>query len=730
MTGDQLGQGESVTAVLPVLLLAVGGLVLPVPALVSTASNAPSVHSTIDLSLDASAGRAIGSARITLVNPTRSSLARAFFWLYPNRLAKRSPLLDDISFFRVYPRRFNPGSMRVRWVKVGNNGAAAVLPEEAWRVIDSDGAGENTLLEIVLPQSLAPDAEQTLEVGFEVAIPERYGGFGCIEGSCVLLGGFYPMLAGLNDSGWDFAAPPAWSTVSGTLELDREAVVVAFGVVRRGKRVSFAGQGHYVPIVVKPRANVIKLGHRGVRLEYVAAEGPPPADDAAHQILPYSRENYAAMVLAAAKRAITFLAKIGAPVTTGSVVVVVEAPLRLELASAHSGVAVVSDQLFRLFPAKKLRKYHERELVRAIYATILAARHGPSTLGSDEMRVDAAAEATASYLVDLYTLWRWHKSEFAQDLLRPVSFVPAVDQLLYAPQVAFSDAYFGTVGDAGLLRDEATRFNSQRPRGRLYYEKLRDLFEPALLAKAMKQVLVGDQPFVAAIEKSCQCQLEWFWRQWSGPLPVVNYRLGERQTLSGPRGRWHHRVVVYKDVWTSQANAPVEPVVVRLVDGHGCAYEQRWDGEGASTELSFDTDDSEVASVEIDPRRRLSESVPASMAVDPRLDNRDPASLKFIYRSFGALLNIGDLKASLLFDFELARAHDLRNQLRLQLFHSESVTALASLSYSRWLGKKVTANRLSHAMTFFVSGARLAADYGVASGEEPQPGAQLSFGFG
>ena len=48
----------------------------------------------------------------------------------------------------------------------------------------------------------------------------------------------------------------------------------------------------------------------------------------------------------------------------------VEAPLRHELVQQHGDVILVSDQVFRIFPFDRLRKYHRMEIARAILAAV------------------------------------------------------------------------------------------------------------------------------------------------------------------------------------------------------------------------------------------------------------------------------------------------------------------------------------------------------------------------
>ena len=104
-------------------------------------------------------------------------------------------------------------------------------------------------------------------------------------------------------------------------------------------------------------------------------EEPAPANDAERQILPYVREDHGEPVVRAATRAVELLAGTGARLPAE--VTIVAAPLRLELATAHPGMVVVSDKLYEIFPAERFRKFHARELVRAVFSTLLGGGRTP-----------------------------------------------------------------------------------------------------------------------------------------------------------------------------------------------------------------------------------------------------------------------------------------------------------------------------------------------------------------
>ncbi len=667
---------------------------------------APAPTTQVDARLDVDRRLVTGTVALSVVNVTADPLDVVYLWLEANRFARRPAALNEVNFYWVYPDRFDPGGARVTAVK---GGRARVVPHAV--------AGRGTLVEIRLARPVAPGERARLTVAFETRMPERYGAFGCVDGGCVMAGGFYPMLATLDEAGWDLAAPPAWGAVGVRVIGVRDSGVGVFGVGGSG---SGSGSAPYLTVIAGHSRHVSVREHGGVSISYLAKDPPPPADDAKGQTLPYTAENHAEHALDVAAGAVDLLAEIGAPMPAGTRISMAEAPLRLELAQAHPGVVLVSDRIFHLFPFHRFRKFHERELVRAVFAEYLG-RRGAAWPARDR---DMTAEAAAGYLLDLYTLRAYRKSEFARDLLSPVSFVPAVDELLYAPQVAFADAYFGTIADTDELRDDPRRFMHERPRGHLVYEKLRDHLTAREFGATMRGVIVDGLALRAAAEKASGEELGWFFRQWSGPYPAVNYRLG-RRSREAAGGGWRHTIEVIKETPPGGA-APIEPVEVRAIDGAGRRHDLRWDGRGSRGAVALASSAASLRSVEIDPRRRLVESGASASSDDPRFDNRSPARLKFLYNGFGALLNFSNLSFGLLWDFSFRRVHDTRNDLRVTVFASEAVTVGGSIGYSRHFGRNVTPLRRAASIGTTLTVSRLNGDFGDA----PSDGMRVSFGVG
>ncbi len=683
-------------------------------AVLALGASAPTT--TVEVHLDVDARRLRGQVEVRIDNPTGAPLSRAYVWLYPNRFGRPPAGLDDVSYYWVYPRRFNPGRMRLDRVEAGGRRAVATAQPHAT-------AGRDTLWAIDLPAPVPPGQTLVLRMSYRGLVPERYGTFGCIDGGCTLAGGFYPMLAAIDPGGWDLSAPPARTDVDVTVHLARPAgvilgsdVVATAGVASASSRASGVP---YASLFVAPRWHETTRQVGDASVVFLSRDAPPPADDARGQILPYTKENYARYALDAAQKSIELLGVLGVEVPARRIAIV-EAPLRSRLATAQPGVIAVSDRWYRIWPAKRLRKFHDRQLARAVFG--LLYRDWLTGIES-ERDLDSAADLVASYLMDLFTIARFDKTETAADILQPVRFLPVIDQVLYAPQLMFADAYFGSVSEDERLREDPLSFNHDRPRGRLLYEKLKDLLTPQALPVAMRAIAVDRARVVTATEAAYGGSLDWFYRQWSLPQARVNYRLGAVETTR-TGGRYHHELAVEKHVAPGD-DAPIEPVDLLVVDDGGARTRLRWSGQSSRGRLRFDTA-APISYIALDPRQRLVESRLPGDDNHELYDNRRPQRIRFVYNSFGVLLNVSDLSGLLAADFSISRAHDLRNRMRFLVFTSAQSTIGAAGTFTRDYGPSVTADRLLSDWFASLSARRLRESFF----DEGRPGTELSAGVG
>jgi len=667
--------------------------------------------------VDPRARRLGGTATWTITNDGAAPLRELLFWLYPNRLSKRAPTLGDVSFHWLYPDGFSPASMAIQAVHVGLTAAPL-----AWHV-EGSSAGEATVLRVVLPAPLAPGAATRVALDFVTELPHRLGNFGCAYTQCRLMGGFYPFPVAQGPGGFTIEAPPERIDFRARVEAPPGSDVVLGDSVATGAAAPVAATGTdapYLSLVIDHGLHVEPIAAGGFRARYLHRDKRPPSSE--DQVLPYVREDRAGLIIDAASDALAFLAAqgLGVPPDGSAPVTLIEAPLRNELVTRHGQIILVSDRLFEIFPLERVRKYHRLELVRAV----LAAALDPAlrTIESDP-DVGLSEGLIAAYLADNFTLSRFRRLEFARDLLRPLAFLPAVDQLMYAPLLASSASYFGDVEDRDVLRDDVRRFSHHRPGARFIYAKLEDLVGRQGIAQIARLVVGERLPLRQAAARVFGAPLDWFWRQWlSGPPPRVNYRLASVHSVPlQPKG-----VHVTIDVERQGADL-LEPVEVRVTDRDDVAHELLWKERGQRHRFELDLP-SGLSSVELDPRHRLTESAVGSLnaADDPRLDDRVPKRWRLIYDGFGALLDVSALQLAFAGAVTLKPQHDLRNSFDFLVAHNPSTDASVSASYERLFGHQADTNRLTSGFGGGVSVARPNATYGVAAGAPPEPGWRLS----
>jgi hypothetical protein len=674
----------------------------------------------LDVALDPAASRVSGHLQLRLTNTSGAALTEVPLWLYPNHLATPPAGLTDVNFHWLYPGTFSPADMQVRGARV--DGATARL------AVADTAAGTRTLARVALPAPVAPGGPVTVDVDFETRLPRRFGAFGCDGARCRLMGGFYPMMARLGPRGFETDAPPdpvdARVTVRAppglALVVDGQPIVRAAGAPVDAPVTVDSRDVPYATIVTDRvlRVATAAAGGREARLLHRRPR-PPDSED---QPLPYVREDVPGLILGAARAALAFLADQGLAAGTARPITLVEAPLRHELVQVHGDVVLVSDQIFGIFPAARLRKYHRFEIARAVLTAAVGDALAATERGPDR---DLAAGVLAAYLTDLFALREEGQLEHARDLLRPFDFIPAVDQLMYAPLVAASQTYFGDVDDDDHLRDDVRRFATDDPDPHLVYSKLLDLLGPAGMASLGREVLGRGVPLRAAAAGVFGGDLGWFWRQWLGPRPRVNYRLAAVR-VQGAAPAVHVTVDV-----TREGDDVREPVEVRIEDRAGNVHNLTWSERGPAHRFEIDLP-APLASVEVDPRERLVETALGSLdaADDPRADNRRPARWRLLYEGFGGLLNISELTANFAAIFLLKPQHDLRNEIELQAFHTEALAFGAAATYERGFGAQVNRNELAGTAWAGATVARLNPSFGLPAGAAPQPGSRFEAHLG
>lgn len=604
-------------------------------------------------------------------------------WLYPDRLAVSPSAMEERSWRWIYPGEIDRGGITVDAVTV--DGAVAASRREAAPVGSDRGrdvAGADLLVEV----APSPEARVVrLELDFEVRVPGRFGRMGRDDGRLSLAAPWYPLVVA--DDAYAHDVPHAID-----LRLDDGALAAGDG--RFGRRARITRRGAYVPVLAASALHDHVVEVEGVQVVLRSPDRmyvpPPPSVRGEEGLIDLSRVEVVAHVRDVAREVIRSARAFGVPVPAR--IVLQEMPSRTELAATAPGVVLYSDRLFQIIPLDQTLDFHRRALRRALFghlAAPLAAVDAPADRGW-------ATDLRAAALVDLDEARRHSGAETPQQLLSLLSFHPAVDQLLYAPQIAFEDAYFAVIEERDPFRDDPVRARRPLSRGRRILESARDVMDEDAVRRFVAMLVNAERSAreaLAAAAPDRAARLEG-WLAATGL--AVNYRLGAIRSEPDGEG-WRHRITVHRD-----GAERVEPVEVRVDDDRGNHVTAVWDGPGAPSEVEVRTP-GPLTGVTIDPRFRLPQS-PELADGHPRMDDATdlpwrPPILNGVL--FNVLVSEGDFTG--LLDFVLRRRYDLEHGIGLRAERTRAFTG-GTLRYEHGVGDKAHTNRrigrLSAALSF------------------------------
>lgn len=647
-----------------------------------------------------------GEAVYTLSRPARPG-ERLVLLNYAEVMQKEPRDLDEIALATYLDGPFDPGRLDV----TGHDAAALRRsgPRRDLAVEPAAGAA-------------------TVRVRYRVKVPHRYWPFGCSRRRCSLSGAVAPLPSEPARGGvylppggrviaparWSvdarFASVPTWSP--GHVPSDTEAELLdGDEIVVTARTAAGAGPAAYPSVFWGPRWKRVRLAHRGVEVE-VLHQLWRPGDQVPVERKAQLYRDIPGHALQVARETIDVVVAAGMEPPPGAPLTIVQGPLRSEVAEAHPTALLLSDQALQLYPGRRFMGFHQAAMARATldaltYAAYVGA-HDPST---DLWLHDAVAGA----LLDVWRVRRAQSDEYVSDIFRRFTFVPVVDNFLYTGQAAFASSYFRGSEDQIALRLHPLLFSHALPTGRRIHEKLDDVLTSGQRESFYDQV-ARDRALdpIAAAEKAYGRSLRWFFDQWLGPYPAVDYAVSNVYSEPLRSGGWRHRVSVRRD-----GERPViEPVQVLAVEKGGHRHFLVWNGDApmqeikdlrhapALTEHTFTLEtDQPLKVVMVDPRARLVETARRPREnVDPLFNNRDPAAFRFVYTGVGLEVAASEFLAGQTSAarlqaisgrvlFEMSRRRDLRSQGHLQVHRDRESAAALGGGASIWFGEKVNKRR-------------------------------------
>lgn len=671
-----------------------------------------SPSTTVRVEVDPPSSRVEGTV-VFAWDCSQDPVEELLLWLYPNRLRHPPPQLDAMNAYWIYPHHFTPGSLRIDRVTVDGSEPASA-PEPVTLPGDHPLAGEEDVL--VSVGLGAPRERVEVEVEFHVEVPDRYGLFGRARGGMLLASYYHPVCAARAPGRWDLSAPPRGGVTAAVTLPEGHDAIAGDVFVQDGATVTIHDDAAaFVPLAVYPRLHTTRATCAGATLVWHGLDPRPEPGDydpdgggmlglspSLPDIMAWDRPGYA---LSTACRAVHMLADQGHPLPQGTRVRIVEAPLRMQLASANAHFVAVSDRLFDVVPVRKAWKFHEIQVVRAVAGHLVQRALVRRT---DPPAAVTTADFVASWVAERYARSFHGSEEDMRDILKYGAFIAAIDYFIYSPLVQFRESYFSTVAEKDWLRDEPWAFLNRLPRGKLFYEKLLDLLGAEAVSRVVEGVLEGEGSLTSLAAEQAGEDLCWFWSQWSVAYPSLNYRIAGVESHDDGRGGWTHEAHVERQGDTSIR----EPVTVRFVFEDGGHEDVVWNEAGGETTVRL-TSPHELSRVIVDPEMRLFED-PALTKNHPRHDNFSrPRWRPPVFSTLALSSNLTELSGDVDVIFEMRPKFDVLDAIRFRLLLSTWGQG-GSVWYSRGFGPKLDLDTASWHVGAVASGFHYAPEFGFA----------------
>lgn len=570
-----------------------------------------------------------------------------------------------------------------------------------------------------------PAGARAIVLTYTVEVPHRYWPLGCVWRHCSLSGAVAPLPSEPARGGvwlpaggrsvkavpWTvdarFGAVPSWEPGTEPTPDEAKALAKTELVVTReasDPRAPIA----YPSLFWGPRWQYTDAWHRGVHIRVLHLQRRP-AETYPDEVVLAPLRDVAGHAIAIAKGTIDLAISLGIEPPPDTQMVFVHGPLRASVAEVHPTAVMISDQYLELLATKRLAKFHDIVVARAAAEYLAHGHFSGRHDGSTDVWLPSAVG------VALAQLWQRQselRDEYAADLLAAFTFVPAIDRFLYTGQAAFSSAYFRGSEDEMPVRYHPLYFANELPTGRRIHEKLVDLLGERKLAEFYVSAVANpDSDPIALAERVWGRKLGWFFDQWLGPYPEVDYAIEDVRSSRLEDGRWRHEIAITRD-----ADRPlVEPVQVYAVEKGGQDHYLVWNGEAAPGEPLTEQPawhrhtfvvetERDLDVVRLDPRRRLVQTSRTPVGKynrgdnnDPLFNDRDPAKARFLYTGFGLEVAASEFitattpaarinAINALIAFEGSAQRDTRRTYNLLLSTTRETVVGGTLATSFWFG--------------------------------------------
>ena len=570
-----------------------------------------------------------GTERITFTNTGESPLSEIYLFLYPNLYLEKS----KDQYHKAYPVAFNPGSIEI----------VSIHDAFGNPLVATDFFGAKTLTEIRLSVPIPPKATYSLSVRFVTVIPERYGVFGYYRDWVTLQGGWHPYLPALIDGKWDLHALPPPSQFQLDITVPKGLAVVA--------SAPLGSKTDAIPYFS------LSFGRNMIRKEKDTHD--------VHLAYTFSKRNkrYGEEVFKAAESALSFFSSTSGPLPPMKMQLT-HASLYKDIVATGERLLYVDPRLFKVFPL--LKKYHEMRIAKGVFQLLW-----DENLPWEEPWV---IEMMATITAEQFSQQHYPNDAGLKSWLKPIAFLPLIDQILYADDPLLRQIYFKKTAS-----DSETIVSFHQPI-LPYYPWLKKLLSPEQVSSVVtdykRRVQLGEKPSFKALlldqDKTSSVVKQIFEKDFfrTGFVDFGIERIVRKKVGDG----YQTQIALKKE------GLGVEPVEIILHKKDGTKISLPWNGV-ENRYRTVVTTLSPVAVVEIDPEEITRDIY--------RGNNRDPEKWKWLLKEFNLKYNLTTHFVDYNIGLQFQPIYSTKNRINIGFLHSEP-KAMGSLQYSHVLPNQHT----------------------------------------
>ena len=605
----------------------------------------------IDVRYEAETKQIEGSEEIVFTNKGTTPLSALYIDLYPNLYlnphADRDPAFDR----RVYPVAFNPGGIEIHGIEDKDGKALPFFP---------DPLRGKTLIVIVLPSAIPAGGSYRFFVHFKTSIPEKRGVFGYYKDLVTLQGGWHPYLSHFSEGRWDFRLPPQPSRFRIRLILDE-----ALQAVGSSPQVLIDGQIGKRQVLMK-----------GDKLPFFSLSIGKHFSESKHKTgeitlsthgLPKDRAYTRHIIEVITEAALYFLKQSGPVPPTN--IALTEAYLHQDLTAVGTNMLYLSNRFFKVFTT--LKRFHEASLTRGLYQ-LLWKKKRPH-------EAPWVLEALAAQDAERFIQDRHGKTFSLATWLKPVGFIPLIDQVLYSKDLPLRQIYFHE-NIPPFISEDIRFYNHPPAEAPNIFYKLellmgRTAFEQ-VVRRYRNQKEGEKRPFrqtLSELSNAGSRETDALIDQWLSTRAKIDFSIKQvnEVEINGS---------VQTSIHINKHGKGNEPLRIVAREKNGTLIPIVWDGRSKDHTLVLETNEG-IKSVTLDPDL---------MSSDPnRKNNTLPLKWKVLVDEFRAGYDFQtddlSLRTSLLFQY----LYDTKNSIKL-LYAQTTTGELSHIAYTRTVKKNHT----------------------------------------